>query len=231
MSGNIAPKIVRDSSLVLCLDGANIRSYVPITGSSSLIDMSKLNTISTMGNLPIYTPEYGGGLIFNGIDNYVLIGTNQNYYFNLTNPYTISVWFKLNTLQIMGLVTRYNGSVVGNYFMKIGVNSIMYNREVSPFNLFSTSLLNKNVVYNSTIVYDGTRQKIYINGVLESQQLSGNIAQNQSNINLYIGCSQTSGSRFEFFDGTIYNVKIYNKGLSDDEVLQNYNALKKRFGL
>lgn len=230
MSGIISKQIVTDS-LILYLDAANINSYVPIAGSTSAtwVDISKLNTSSTIGNSPIYTSEYGGGLIFNGIDTYVLIGTDQNYYFNLTKPYTISVWFKLKTFQITGLVNRYNKNVVGNYFVKIGYNTIMYNREVSPFNLFSNSIFNLDVVYNSTVVYDGTRQKIYINGVLESQQLSGNIAQNQSNINLYIGCSQTSGNRSEFFNGTIYNVKIYNKGLSADEVLKNYNALKNRF--
>ena len=33
------------------------------------------------------------------------------------------------------------------------------------------------------------------------------------------------------FKGNIYSVKIYNTGLSDDEVKRNYNATKGRFGL
>jgi hypothetical protein len=132
----------------------------------------------------------------------------------------------------MGLITRYNGGVRGNYFLKFLVNgAIMFNREVSPFNLFSNSILSLNKVYNVTIVYDGTFQKIYINGVLDNQQVSGNIVQNQSNINLYIGASQLFGNPTEFFNGTIYNTMIYNIGLSSNEILQNYNTLKTRFGL
>ena len=35
----------------------------------------------------------------------------------------------------------------------------------------------------------------------------------------------------EYFKGYISNVMIYNKALTADEVLQNYNATKGRFGL
>lgn len=229
MSFHFSPKIVTDG-LIHYFDAANINSY--ISGSTTWGDMSKINVNGTIVNGPTYTSEYNGGLIFDGIDDYVLIGSNQNYYFNLTKPYTISVWFKSNVLSTMGLVTRYNAGVRGNYFLKFLSNgAIMYNREVSPFNLFSNGILSTGVVNNATISYDGTNQKIHLNGIFDRQQASGNIVQNQSNINLLIGASQLFGNPYEFFNGTIYNVKIYNKGLSDNEILQNYNALKTRFRL
>lgn len=229
MSFSFSPKIVIDG-LIHYFDAANVNSYV--NGSTTWGDMSRLNINGTIINGTTYTSEYGGGLIFDGVNDYVLIGTNQNYYFNLTKPYTISIWFKSNSLSTMGLVTRYNAGVRGNYFLKFLFNgAIMYNREISPFNLFSNSILSLNVVYNVAIVYDGTFQKIYINGVFDRQLASGNIVQNQSNINLLIGASQLFGNPNEFFNGTIYNTKIYKKGLNDNEIKQNYNALKTRFGL
>jgi hypothetical protein len=33
------------------------------------------------------------------------------------------------------------------------------------------------------------------------------------------------------FNGNIYNVAIYNRWLNDQEVLQNFNNTKSRFGL
>ena len=34
-----------------------------------------------------------------------------------------------------------------------------------------------------------------------------------------------------YFDGRMSNTQIYNRALSTEEVTQNYNALKGRFGL
>jgi len=33
------------------------------------------------------------------------------------------------------------------------------------------------------------------------------------------------------YNGNIYQVKAYNRALSPQEITQNYNALKSRFGL
>jgi hypothetical protein len=40
-----------------------------------------------------------------------------------------------------------------------------------------------------------------------------------------------NGTNGFFFVGNIYNTQIYNRALSAQEVLQNYNAAKGRFGL
>jgi len=40
-----------------------------------------------------------------------------------------------------------------------------------------------------------------------------------------------TGSSVYYLDGNIYNVKIYDRVLSSEEILQNYNAQKSRFGL
>jgi hypothetical protein len=49
----------------------------------------------------------------------------------------------------------------------------------------------------------------------------------------YTGAPLTIGSRggIQPFKGNIASVQIYNRALSADEVLQNYNTTKGRFGL
>jgi hypothetical protein len=220
--------IVNDG-LILYLDGANPRSLV--SGSTIWYDMSKLSKTPLMINNPTFTTERGGGLLFDGTNDYVTLGTDQDYYFNLTKPFTLSVWFKANTLKNCGIINRFNAGVRGNYFFKLLVTgNLMFVRETTS-NFFSNQLLTTNVIYNVVFTYDGINRRIYINNNLDNTLSSGNIVANQSNVNLFIGSSQAFNNPTEFFDGIIYNTSIYNKSLTEQEISQNYNTLKSRFGL
>jgi len=66
---------------------------------------------------------------------------------------------------------------------------------------------------------------IYINGVLSS---SKNSDRNISVSNVNIGRWQNGG---RYFNGDIASVQIYNRALTSTEVLQNFNAIKLRFGI
>ena len=67
-------------------------------------------------------------------------------------------------------------------------------------------------------------QQVSINIVLDN--LSGNT---QNSANFCIGTRNNSTGSTNIFKGNISNVKIYNKALTSQEVLQNYNALKGRY--
>jgi hypothetical protein len=87
--------------------------------------------------------------------------------------------------------------------------------------------------YNLVLQRNTTDQKLYfyINGILDSSTDLGN----QYSMS---GSQATIGSRVWQAGGitapkaTFHNIKIYkNKNFTDTERLQNYNALKARFGL
>ena len=92
------------------------------------------------------------------------------------------------------------------------------------------------------LTFDGPSLKFYLNGVQAQEKLTSSISvavngplYPQSNINtgidtktIKIGANNNVTS---FFNGNIGPVHIYNRALSASEVLQNYNALKGRFGL
>jgi hypothetical protein len=72
----------------------------------------------------------------------------------------------------------------------------------------------------------GNIAKIYYNG---SAVASATVTRNYVSGNSYIGSDVTAGNNYS-------NVKLstfsyYNKGLSDSEITQNFNATKSRFGL
>jgi hypothetical protein len=94
-----------------------------------------------------------------------------------------------------------------------------------------------NTWYQMVGVFDSSQAnadklKIYINGSYVASQDIGNrttIAYKIANENLKIGVDRDVAAPF---DGNIAITRLYrNKGLSASEVLQNYNALKGRFGL
>jgi hypothetical protein len=73
--------------------------------------------------------------------------------------------------------------------------------------------------------YSGTTAKLYINGQLAQ---TGTFTWNTTKGINSIG-RQTNGN--EFTNGKISYISYYSKVLSDDEVLQNYNAIRVRYGL
>ncbi len=73
--------------------------------------------------------------------------------------------------------------------------------------------------------------RIYINGEMKAENLNLPIvAQRAAGPNEpEIGRGASSGS--QRLNGKIASAKVYNRALTADEVLQNYNAVKTRFGL
>jgi hypothetical protein len=77
--------------------------------------------------------------------------------------------------------------------------------------------------------YDGTTMKAYLNGVeIYSVAQSGNIPDATYVVGTY-GGALTDG--VHNFNGHIAIARIYNRGLSATEVLQNFNVDRGRFGL
>jgi hypothetical protein len=89
--------------------------------------------------------------------------------------------------------------------------------------------------YHLSHTYDGTIQRLYINGIqVQTKNTSGLINYNVNNTKLVIGGDYNSGydgGLTARMNGKISIVRIYDRALSASEILQNYNALKGRFGL
>lgn len=79
----------------------------------------------------------------------------------------------------------------------------------------------------STSQNQGTA-KVYLNGEYKAIA-SGNISNGANDPPFNIG--RDGGALTNYFSGKIASCKLYDRRLTDEEVLQNYNATKKRFGL
>ena len=64
-----------------------------------------------------------------------------------------------------------------------------------------------------------------------SSGVAGVSLDDTDNEEIVIGADSDIPSPLHEWLGDIPNIKIYNKTLSSDEVMRNYNTLKGRFGL
>jgi hypothetical protein len=220
------------SGLALNLDAGNIASY-PGSGTT-WTDISGNGKNGTLILGPTYSSANGGSIVFDGANDYVNIGVNKGVN-EFSGDFTVSVWIMVDPSSIAF------GNIIGDYFtnsisttnewqlmMGTGAQITLY--RVGRGYIFNSipSGYATNTWINVTISRIDSTLSLYSNGNLlattpSSQEIFGT---NTGNFNIGIDGNNTS----EPFKGKIANVMIYkNKGLSESEVLQNFNALKDRF--
>ena len=229
MSGIAGKSIVTDG-LVLHLDAANKKSY-PGSGTAWK-DLSGNNTNGTLTNGPTFNSGNAGSIEFDATNDFILISGASSL---SVNYHTISSWNYSSNYNQYGFMFEKttNGTVNTQYSLFLNANNTLYYRTYGLSNV--STLLNISSNYtnstwtNTVATYDGSNKKIYINGVLKlTSATTGTVTQNTTGTSI-IGAYGTGQSYF--FNGKIAQTAIYNKALTADEILQNYNATKARYGL
>jgi hypothetical protein len=219
MAFNYSPKIVKDG-LVLYLDAANTKSYT--SGSTIWNDISRGGNNGSLVNVPNYT--INSYFTFNGSTQYVT-GTTTNVV--PTTTYSKQVWFYLNAIADNNLIS----SDPGGHYMFFGSTNKLYagnnNWAGFPYNLQSLTTFTTGVWYNAAITFNTTDgMALYVNGILDTTYTTIKTA-HTGNGSVNVGSFGVSN----LLNGRIASAIVYNRTLSATEVLQNYNALKGRFGL
>lgn len=222
------PDIVTDG-LVLHLDAANSKSY-PGSGTS-WFDLSGNNNNGTLTNGPIFSSANRGSIVFDGINDYVNLGTTNLS--STLSSLTISIFTKILKINAkQALVSCYQGSPQAGYGLELlsdnTANIFGFTNQTTADGVSSTRTLSLNEIIYITFIFTNNTFFLYLNGLLNNSKLS-NFSTIFKNSNIYI--SEDPSSNVIPFGGNIYNLQIYNRSLSANEVLQNYNALKGRYGL
>ncbi|OFX49305.1 MAG: hypothetical protein A2W95_16450 [Bacteroidetes bacterium GWA2_40_14] len=165
----------------------------------------------------------GNALEFDGVNDFVQFETSTSFDFN-TSAVTISLWTKLAYLPI-DLPVAY-----GPLFDSEGDQYVLYEDRGNSELRFKVSTsagaerpgipnndLKKGEWIHIVGVYDGTNAMIYLNGVKkDSHPLTGTVKTGQV---ATLGLSGTS-----YFEGNMDQVEVYSRALTEDEILEKYNA-------
>jgi hypothetical protein len=232
------PSIVSDG-LVLYLDAVNLRSY---SGSGNTwYDLTTNSNHAQKINSPNYINTSGGGFTFDGI------GTN---YFNLdsksslvnVNAGTVGGWVRFNDLDSDStnyVFVSYGGNAYGGGFIlqHSGLGGTSLRLELLTFGGSISGAPRANIDKSTAMPYQGqdiymigtwttSEVKLYINGVLLSTVSTNAALPSRSTLRI-----SSEGGRGRGVNGTVYNTSIYNRALTQQEILQNFNATRFRYGI
>jgi hypothetical protein len=219
--------IIATDGLAIYIDAFNPRSYsgsgITVNGLVSGIGVSLVN---------------GVGFGTTETKYFILDGTNDNIPFNIPNVGTtvsIEMWAKINSFS--------NGMPFGFNRYDVWANSgrLGFNTSASDiYGLTSTQVNNlgllsqwKHYVFEMRTDVSYSNNKIYINGQNQSlSQVAG--TENASLRNFNSGNGRISSWLFSdvfFIAMDLAQFRIFNRALTAAEIVQNYNATKRRYGL
>jgi hypothetical protein len=205
------------SGLVLNLDAGNTESYPGI--GNTWIDLSGNGNNGTMSGAT-YSSANGGSILISG-SSYVNLGDPTTLRFG-TGDWTYECWVKTGNLDINTLISKgyspgfeafWYGGLLSVYISGAGVNY--------------TGSWSNNTWYHIVFSKINGVYYVYKNGTSFGQTNSTSDI-SASGTNWWIG--QRTGGGYTL-NGNISVTRMYNKGFSAAEVLQNYNALKSRYDL
>ena len=156
---------------------------------------------------------------FDGVNDYAPIANNSLP----TGDYTINCWVK--TPSVIP-VTQYDVIIsTSQYFWYFGIYLDKFTIDNNDGTFRFGSTLSASTWYNVTVTRSGSTDTAYINGV--SQGTNTNSAALSGNWEI----GRWANSPSHYWNSNIASVSIYNKALSTQEVQQNFNALRGRFGV
>jgi hypothetical protein len=219
--------------LVFHIDPANFRSYSG-TGNTAYGLVGGIG--GTLVNGVGFTSSNNGSFFFDGTDDYISIGV-QPLIDGYQLPLTLSGWFKINALKLNSICGVYNG--FANVYNLLRLDNSVYrfflsNAANGQFQYFDhTATISINTWYFFAVTVSGSIStpslSMYLNNT--AAQTFSPLALKSSvglNIDYRIGATYTGGENFQ---GNISDFKFYNRVLTAQEILQNFNATKGRYGL
>ena len=222
--------IVQNPSIVTLglqafLDALNPRSY---SGSgNTAYDLSGSGSTFYLFNTPGYSSTgYTTCLFFNGSDEYSEVASYLN-----RNEYTKIAIFQLNELTSPNVLIGGDATfqhvlwMAGGNKLAAGHN----NRSGGSFTrVQTTTSLSINKWYFGAVSFSNSAgYNLYLNGNLEASNPDTSMFASGNAI-IHLGAHQDGAN---LLNGKIAQALVYNRALSQAEILQNYYAFKYRYGI
>lgn len=204
------------SGLVMCLDAGNPKSY---PGSGTTIrDVTGNGYNGTLTNGPTFSSANGGVIVLDGINDYIDVqGINLS-----SSSYTIFAATRYVNVSGRIISGRNNNWLMGHW----GGTTENYYAEGWVSAAYAGAADTNWRIYAATWDSSTDQAALYTNGVLTSgPNTSASAGPNGFGIGCYfIGQSEWSAGQFSF-------LTAYSNVLTADQITQNFNALRGRYGI
>jgi hypothetical protein len=220
------PRVVTNG-LVMYLDAANTRSY---SGSGLTVNGLIGGIGGTLVNGVGFTSSNSGSFVFDGTNDYLDCG---NFLDNPTD-FTITAWQKttLSTVQmIVAKLSSYgSGAGWGLHTRSVLGLSLIIQTDASNWRTYHTSKITSDGTWHhvAATIVNKVPSVFYVDGVVYSftTQSGGTISSISNAVNVRVGRDEINEY---IFQGNISQAQLYNRALTAQEILQNYNATKMRY--
>ncbi len=195
---------------------------------SGAYDISGKNNHGTLTNMTINSQssgwsgsKFGGGISFDGYNNYVDCGSNDNL--DIVDSFTCGLWIKMNQTTVSrSFFTKGRTSKIVNYGLSTGSgNNVLRFRYGTDLFLDSTAAHGYNVnewhYVSATVDTHTNVLKFYSDGVQlgNDRSFTGSLVPNDESLLFGDGGEG-------WFNGVFDNIGIYNRALSASEIKQLY---------
>ena len=226
----------------------NTNGAVYVTGSqyelgsvaSPLVNGTRSNTqairdLTNRYSITANSLTYGAdkNFSFNGSSDYLTVTNGMNALVG-TNTVTFSAWiYRTSAPNYWAGIISNKVNVTDGICLLVNPSSRIFwqydGGTTGVYAIDSGETLALNTWYNIVGVYDNVGLKTYLNGVLNASAAdAGKSISSSGNMDITIGAQPGPASHFP---GIISQCLIYNRALSSDEILQNFNNQRSRYGV
>lgn len=196
-------------------EGAGNKVYDIVNKANGTLTSMAFPPTATSGWVP--TGKFGKAIAFDGTNDYVLVPDTPRL--RITNTITINMWIKPTAVNAFyTAINKYSGAAGYYLYAPSDVGGMRFYTN-GVFVASNASIITANVWQMVTVTYDLANVKFYVNAVGQ-----GSAAKTDSmaadTTNLLIG---TNDGTVQNFSGGLDNIRIYNRILSQAEILRLYS--------
>lgn len=211
-------------------------AYYPFNGNANDASGNKLD--GTVHNASLTTDRKGkanSAYSFDGSTSYINVAHHDTL--NLSGDFTISLWVEISSEQVAheginDILRKWNGDTAGYPFSISFLNPVASDDQENKMlwarydgsvcsNITSklTSVVTRDIFLHYVIIKKGTTTKQYINNTLVAENIDEIECSTNNTADLTIGCR---GNLVRYFKGKIDDIRIYDRAITDSEILKLY---------
>ena len=209
----------------------------PLSGTT-WTDASGNGYNATLQGLSSYTGSFGGGIKLNNDDNngtdYISVPYNIS-----ASTVTVEVVASFNPTSFWGVIwsNEFYNSDAGYFAYMDSSTTLNYGKPTSES---SEAITASNAVRQWIFVLNGTQNSLYLNSLQVGTTDTVSIQTLFTSNNFYFGARHNNeGTGFvdvlnnsnSSLQPVFYQMRLYNRALSEAEITQNYNAIKSTYGI